>query len=79
METVLRRKLTRHGYELSGAGERPSLDLLRQYAKASFERRSAVRTRWSKESRSASREPSDHIAARLTSRQIALAEARGSA
>jgi hypothetical protein len=76
METVLRRKLTRHGYELSGDGERPSLDLLRKYAKASFERRSAARTRWSKESRQDP--PPPYIPARLTSRQIALAEANES-
>ncbi len=77
METVLRRKLKRHGYEISGTGERPSPALIKRYAQASFERRSAVRKRWSKESRQALA-PSDHVAARLTSRQIELAAAKSS-
>jgi hypothetical protein len=76
METVLRRKLTRWDYQLSGDGERPSPKLVARYAKDAFERRSAMRKRWAEESREAAR--STHpVAAQLTSGQIELAKAAG--
>jgi hypothetical protein len=73
METVLRRKLKRWNYPISGAGERPSPKLVARYAKDAFERRSAMRKRWAEESRDAATSPLP-VAARLTSGQLALAE-----
>jgi hypothetical protein len=75
METVLRRKLKRWNYPISGAGERPSPKLVARYAKDAFERRSAMRKRWAEESREAATSPLP-LAARLTSGQLALAEQR---
>jgi hypothetical protein len=73
METVLRRKLTRWDYRLSGAGERPSPRLVAKYARDAFERRSAMRKRWAEESREATTSPLP-VAALLTTGQLALAE-----
>lgn len=72
METVLRRKLKRWDYPLSGAGERPSPKLVAKYAKDAFERRSAMRKRWAEESREAAA-GTYPLAAQLTSRQLELA------
>ncbi|MGH8894368.1 MAG: sulfotransferase family protein [Actinomycetes bacterium] len=72
MERVLRRKLLRYEYEISGAGERPSPKLVAKYARDSFERRSAMRKRWAEERREA--ETTTYpVAARLTTRQLELA------
>jgi hypothetical protein len=75
METVFRRKLKRWGYSISGDGTLPSPKLVAKYVKESFERRSAMRTRWSQESREAL-EATYPVAAQLTSAQIALAESQ---
>lgn len=72
METVLRRKLKRWDYPLSGAGDRPSPKLVAKYAKDAFERRSAMRKRWAEESREAAA-GTYPLAAQLTSRQLELA------
>lgn len=72
METVLRRKLKRWDYPLSGAGDRPSPKLVAKYAKDAFERRSAMRKRWAEESREAAA-GTYPLAAQLTSRQLDLA------
>jgi hypothetical protein len=74
METVLRRKLERYDYEISGAGERPSPRLVARYAKDAFERRSAMRKRWAEERKEAE-SATYPVAAQLTSRQLALAAA----
>jgi hypothetical protein len=76
METVLRRKLQRWDYRLSGDGARPSPKLVAKYAKDAFERRSAMRKRWAEESREAA-SATHPVAAQLTSRQIDLAKERG--
>ena len=76
METVLRRKLQRWDYRLSGDGARPSPKLVAKYAKDAFERRSAMRKRWAEESREAA-SATYPVAAQLTSRQIDLAKERG--
>jgi hypothetical protein len=72
METVLRRQLTRNGYELSGEGARPSPVAVARYAKAALVQRTAMRTRWWEERREA-RTSTQPVAARLTSAQRALA------
>lgn len=72
METVLRRKLRRWGYPLSGAGTRPSPRLVARYARDAVERRSAMRQRWAQESREAAA-ATYPVAAQLTSRQRELA------
>ena len=72
METVLRRKLKRWDYAISGDGARPSPKLVAKYAKDAFERRSAMRKRWAEESRDAATSTMP-MAARLTSRQLELA------
>ena len=77
METVLRRKLKRWDYPISGAGTRPSPKLIAKYVRDASERRGAMRKRWAEEAKEA--EAGTYpIAAELTSRQIALAEARRS-
>ncbi len=76
METVLRRKLRRWDYALSGAGTRPSPKLVAKYAKDAFERRSSMRKRWAEESREASN-ATYPVAAQLTSRQVELAKETG--
>ena len=76
METVLRRKLRRWDYTLSGDGARPSPKLVARYAKDAFERRSAMRKRWAEESREAA-SATYPVAAQLTSRQVELAKERG--
>jgi hypothetical protein len=76
METVLRRKLQRWDYALSGDGTRPSPKLVARYAKDAFERRSAMRKRWAEESREAA-SATYPVAAQLTSRQIDQAKERG--
>lgn len=76
METVLRRKLQRWDYRLSGDGARPSPKLVAKYAKDAFERRSAMRKRWAEESREAA-SATYPVAAQLTSRQVELAKDRG--
>lgn len=73
METVLRRALDRYGYPLTGAGARPSPRLLARYAKESLGRRVALRRRWAAEARDAA-SASYPVAARLTSRQLELAD-----
>jgi hypothetical protein len=73
METVLRHKLKRWNYPISGAGQLPSPKLVARYAKDAFERRSAMRKRWAEESREAATSPLP-VAARLTSGQLTLAE-----
>jgi len=72
METVLRRKLRRYGYRISGDGKRPSPRLVARYAKDAFERRSAMRKRWAEETREAAK-ATHPVAAQLTSRQLAAA------
>jgi hypothetical protein len=76
METVLRRKLQRWDYPISGDGERPSPKLVARYAKDAFERRSAMRKRWAEESREAA-SATYPVAAQLTSRQVELAKEKG--
>ncbi len=76
METVLRRKLQRWDYQLSGDGARPSPKLVARYAKDAFERRSAMRKRWAEESREAA-SATYPVAAQLTSGQVELAKERG--
>lgn len=76
METVLRRKLTRNGYQISGDGKRPSPKLVAKYAKDAFERRSAMRKRWAEERKEAAA-ATYPVAAQLTSRQLELAAATG--
>ncbi len=76
METVLRRKLKRWDYQLSGAGTRPTPKLVARFAKDAFERRSAMRKRWAEESREAA-SATYPVAAQLTSRQIELAQQQG--
>jgi hypothetical protein len=76
METVLRRKLKRWDYPLSGDGRRPSPKLVAKYAKEAFERRSSMRKRWADESREAA-SATYPVAAQLTSRQVELATERG--
>jgi hypothetical protein len=72
METVLRRKLKRNGYEISGAGKRPGPRLVRRYAKIASEMRSAVRKRWAAEARE-DKTRTHPVAAQLTSRQLEIA------
>jgi hypothetical protein len=72
METVVRRKLRRQGYEISGAGRRPTMTELRRYAAVARESRSQWSRRWSYEAREA-RAATYPVAAQLTSRQKALA------
>ncbi len=74
METVLRRKLRRYDYAISGAGIRPSPRLVVKYARDAMERRGAMRKRWAEESREAT-EATHPVAAELTSRQVQLAAA----
>lgn len=76
METVLRRKLARHGYELTAAGESPSVALLARYATEVARRQLAMRRRWAEERRDAAA-ATHPVAARLTSRQLELAGALG--
>lgn len=76
METVLRRKLQRWGYPISGDGRRPSPKLVAKYAQDAFQRRSAMRKRWSRENREAV-SATYPVAAQLTSRQIELAKEKG--
>lgn len=77
METVLRRKLKRWDYPISGAGTRPTPKLVARYVRDASERRGAMRKRWADEAREAAA-GTYPVAAELTSRQIALAEARRS-
>lgn len=72
METVVRRKLRRYGYEISGAGPRPSLTAVRRYAFITRRDRFALRKRWADEERE-SQAFAYPVAAQLTSRQKALA------
>jgi hypothetical protein len=76
METVLRRKLSRHGYELSGAGTRPSPGQLARYATEAARRQISMHRRWAQERRetAAATYP---VAAQLTTRQVEAARARG--
>lgn len=75
METVLRRKLKRNGYQISGAGKRPTPKLLHRYARAAMEMRSGLRKRWADEAREA-RTATHPVAAQLTSRQLEIAGRR---
>lgn len=68
MESVLGRKLRRNGYELSGLGERPTVQQLRRYAHVSRTLRAATRARWAAEARDA-RVSSGPVAAQLTRAQ----------
>lgn len=77
MESVLGRKLVRHGYQLSGEGVRPSPRLLARYVKAVLVRQAAMRKRWVEERREAAG-ATYPVAAQLTSRQVELAGDRAS-
>jgi hypothetical protein len=70
METVLRRKLRRGDYALSGAGPRPSVRLLRQYSYNARRLRALTRQRWKAEAKAAAHERYP-VAALLTSGQLA--------
>jgi Sulfotransferase family len=74
METALRRKLRRHGYELSGGGERPTVKMIRRYGHLARELRAKTRARWAEEARDAAT-ATYPVAAELTSRQLELASA----
>jgi hypothetical protein len=76
METVLRRKLQRWDYPISGDGERPSPRLVAKYVKRAVERRSSMRKRWADEAREAA-SATHPVAAQLTSRQRELARSTG--
>jgi hypothetical protein len=71
METVVRRKLRRNGYETSGVGTRPSVAALRRYAFIARRNRYNLRKRWTEEARDAANEVYP-VAAQLTSRQREL-------
>lgn len=72
METAHRAKLLRNGYELSGAGKRPTPGMLLRYATTSRKLRADTHKRWAAEARETS--TSSHpVAAALTSRQKDLA------
>lgn len=73
MELVLGRALKRNGYELSGAGKRPTPRLVWRYWRTNRELRLVVRQRWAREAAEARRN-SHPVAAQLTSRQLELAE-----
>lgn len=76
METVLRRKLKRYDYPISGAGARPSPSLVVKYYRDAGKRRAEMRKRWAEEAREAA--TAKHpVAAQLTTRQQELA-AQGS-
>jgi hypothetical protein len=70
MEVVLRRKLTRWGYELSGAGTPPTPAKVARYAGEALRRQGSMRRRWSQERRAAARS-TQPVAALLTSGQLA--------
>jgi Sulfotransferase family len=74
METALRRKLRRYGYEISGAGKRPTVKMLRRYGHLAREHRGKARARWAEEARDAAT-ATYPVAAQLTSRQRQLASA----
>jgi hypothetical protein len=74
METVLRRKLRRNGYRISGDGKRPSYRLARRYIAESRRLREIVHKRWEIEAREAA-SATYPVAAQLTSRQLELASA----
>jgi hypothetical protein len=74
METVLRHKLKRNGYEISGAGKRPSPRLMKHYYNLSRDLRDRVHKRWADEARDAANEVYP-VAAQLTSRQLEIAAA----
>jgi hypothetical protein len=76
METVLRRRLLRNGYELSGDGTRPSPRLLGRYAAEAARRQLSMRRRWAQERREAAA-ATHPVAAQLTAGQLELARARG--
>ena len=76
IETVLRRKLARWGYQPSGAGRRPGPVALGRYAWAALTRHVAVRLRWMREARDA-RRSTYPVAAQLTSGQVERARRRG--
>lgn len=75
METVLRRPLERRGYELSGAGARPSPLQVARLVAALGTRHAAMRQRWAREAWDARRSPLP-LAAELTTMQRARAAAR---
>jgi Sulfotransferase family len=72
METVLRRRLRRNGYQISGDGKRPSYRLARRYIAESRRLREIVHKRWEIEEREAA-SATYPVAAQLTSRQLELA------
>jgi Sulfotransferase family len=74
METVLRRKLRRNGYEISGDGKRPNYRLVRRYIAETRRLREIVHKRWEREEREAAT-ATYPVAAQLTSRQLQLASA----
>jgi hypothetical protein len=76
IETVLRRKLTRHGYDLSGEGDRPTPRLLGRYATEVARRQVSMHRRWAQERREAAG-ATYPVAAQLTDRQRELARSRG--
>lgn len=72
MEAVVWRKLRRYGYRLSRDGTRPSVKNLRRYSFMARETNKEWRDRWAAEAREAQHQTYP-VAARLTSRQKALA------
>jgi len=71
--------LRRNGYQISGAGKRPTARLLRWYFNKARETRGKVFERWAEEAREAASETYP-VAARVTSRQRELASvAKGTA
>jgi hypothetical protein len=70
LETVLRRKLERWGYERSGAGVTPAPARVARYAGEALRRHGAMRRRWSQERRDTAR-AAQPVAALLTSGQLA--------
>lgn len=75
-ETVLGRRLARHGYALAGTGRRPTPALLARYARSVTQRRVAMQLRWAGEHREAA-SATYPVAAQLTSGQLLLAERTG--
>jgi hypothetical protein len=73
METALRRKLRRNGYQISGAGKRPSPRVLRRYVRVTRDLRDKVSKRWAEEEQEAAT-ATYPVAAQLTSRQRELAK-----
>jgi hypothetical protein len=78
METVLRRKLRRNGYMISGEGIRPTLGMLRRWMRVTKATRADAEKRWKAEALEAAT-ATYPVAAQLTSgqRQLASSAAEG--